>query len=204
MDPQQWDRTATLPRFCTWQPGLSRSPQFTSVPVVKEFDGISERRKSLKLQLQCPTVKAVPKHGLNSADLYPARGESRLGSSLHSISSRKCNLPYEICLWERISNRIIRKGRINMEKAPMDGQNHYNFSAVWWTEQCPSELEHTSLTWASLGWKTGIKTQTQPPRLEKSHCKCNDNTFLIQLSPCRKRWCCHCCLHGEFSSFNPI
>lgn len=74
-----------------------------------------------------PTVKAVPKHRPNNADFYPARGESRLGSSLNSIPSRKCNLPYEICPWERTSNRIKRRGRINMEKAPMDGQNHYIF-----------------------------------------------------------------------------
>lgn len=117
--------------------------------------GLLRGGNHLNAAVQCPTGKAVPKHGLSDADFYPARGESRLGSSLNSILIRKCNIPYEICLWEKILNRIIRRGRINMEKAPTDGQNHYNFSAVWWTEQCPSELAHTSLTWASLWWESG-------------------------------------------------
>lgn len=122
------ENAATQPRFCTWQPGLSRSPQLTSVPAVKEFDGIAARRKSLKRCNAMSYSESCTK-ALNTADFYPARGESRLGSSLNSIPIRNCNLPYEICLGERISNRT-RRGRINMEKAPMDGQNHSSFSAV--------------------------------------------------------------------------
>lgn len=69
------ENAATLPRFCTWQPGLSRSPQSTSVPIVKEFDGIIERVGShLNAAMQCPTVKVAPKHRLD-ADFYPPRGE---------------------------------------------------------------------------------------------------------------------------------
>lgn len=138
------ENAATLPRFCTWQPGLSRSPQLTSVPGVKEFDGIAERRKWLKC-CNAMSYSESCTRAPNNADFYPARGESRLGSSPNSIPIRNCNLPYEICLWEEISNRI-RRGRINMKKAPMDAQNHSSFSAVW-AEQCPSELAHTSLAW---------------------------------------------------------
>lgn len=148
--------------------------------------GLLRGGNHLKAAMQCPTVKVVPKHGLNNADFYPARGESRLGSSLNNIPNRKCHLPYEICFWERILNRIIRRGRINMEKAPMDGQNHFHFSAVWchiwWTEQCPSELAHTSLLSQSVmegwelrhkyshqGWKSPTANATTPFSLNYLH-----------------------------------
>lgn len=91
--------------------------------------------------------------------IFIQQGVSQGWALLYSIPIKKCNLPYEICLWERIANRIIKRGRINMEKAPMYGQHHYNFCAVWchiwWTEKCLSELVCTSLIWASLWRKSG-------------------------------------------------
>lgn len=129
---------------------------------------------------------------------------------LYSIPIRKCNLPCEICRRERISNRITKRGRINMAKDPMDGQDHYNFCAVWchiWlTEQCPPELAHSSLTWASLWWKSGnwdTNTATKAGgvllpmqwQLLFHWFISTEGKVVLSLSAA---------VHGEFSSFNPI
>lgn len=130
--------------------------------------GLLRGGNHLNAAMQCPTVKVVPKDSLNNADFYPARGESRLGSSLNSIPTRKCNLPYKSAFGREYQIESPGEAELTGKKAPADGQNHSRFSAVWchvwWTEQCPSELAHTSLPWASLWWRAGnwdINTSTK-------------------------------------------
>lgn len=111
------ENAATLPRFCTWQPGLSRSPQSTSVPAGKELDGITERRKSLKCCNAMPYSESCTKGQPQQCWFLSSKGWVKAGLFSKQHSHQEMQSPLQICFWERISNRITRRGRINREKS---------------------------------------------------------------------------------------